>query len=75
MQSAALLVVRKNGGYLGANDRFIDIRVYDAADPIAELDRLLALHVLFFFPSQPSDLIVISPPSLPSSSRSSCANR
>ena len=25
MQSAALLVVRKNGGYLGANDRFIDI--------------------------------------------------
>ena len=30
MQSAALLVVRKNGGYLGANDRFIDIRVYDA---------------------------------------------
>lgn len=61
MQSAALLVVRKNGGYLGANDRFIDIRVYDAADPIAELERLLALHVLFFFPSQPSDLIVISP--------------
>ena len=27
MQSAALLVVRKNGGYLGANDRFIDLRV------------------------------------------------
>ena len=41
MQSAALLVVRKNGGYLGANDRFIDIRVYDAVDPIAELERLL----------------------------------
>ena len=61
MQSAALLVVRKNGGYLGANDRFIDIRVYDAVDPIAELERLLALHVLFFFPSQPSDLVVISP--------------
>jgi uncharacterized Ntn-hydrolase superfamily protein len=61
MQSAALLVVRKNGGYLGANDRFIDIRVYDSADPIAELERLLALHVLFFFPSQPGDLVVISP--------------
>ena len=41
MQSAALLVVRKNGGYLGANDRFVDIRVYDAVDPIAELERLL----------------------------------
>ena len=52
MQSAALLVVRKNGGYLGANDRFIDIRVYDAADPIAELERLLALHKLHFFPER-----------------------
>jgi uncharacterized Ntn-hydrolase superfamily protein len=61
MQSAALLVVRKNGGYLGANDRFIDIRVYDAADPIAELERLLALHKLHFFPSRPADLVSISP--------------
>ncbi len=61
MQSAALLVVRKNGGYLGANDRFIDIRVYDASDPIAELERLLALHKLHFFPSEPRDLVPITP--------------
>jgi uncharacterized Ntn-hydrolase superfamily protein len=61
MQSAALLVVRKNGGYLGANDRFIDIRVYDARDPIAELERLLALHKLHFFPSRQEDLLPISP--------------
>lgn len=61
MQSAALLVVRRNGGYLGANDRFIDIRVYDAKDPIAELERLLALHKLHFFPSRPADLIPITP--------------
>ena len=61
MQSAALLVVRKNGGYLGTNDRFIDIRVYDAPDPIAELERLLALHKLHFFPSEPQDLIPITP--------------
>jgi uncharacterized Ntn-hydrolase superfamily protein len=61
MQSAALLVVRKNGGYLGANDRFIDIRVYDAVDPIAELERLLALHKLHFFPSNPEDLVPITP--------------
>jgi uncharacterized Ntn-hydrolase superfamily protein len=60
MQSAALLVVRKNGGYLGANDRFIDIRVYDAVDPIAELERLLALHKLHFFPSEPRDLVPIT---------------
>ena len=61
MQSAALLVVRKNGGYLGANDRFIDIRVYDAPDPIAELERLLTLHKLHFFPSEPQDLVPITP--------------
>lgn len=60
MQSAALLVVRKNGGYLGGNDRFIDIRVYDADDPLAELDRLLTLHKLYFFPSRESDLVPIS---------------
>jgi uncharacterized Ntn-hydrolase superfamily protein len=61
MQSAALLVVRKNGGYLGANDRFIDIRVYDAVDPIAELERLLALHKLHFFLSEARDLVAITP--------------
>lgn len=61
MQSAALLVVRKNGGYLGGNDRFIDIRVYDARDPIAELERLLALHRLHFFPSEAADVVPISP--------------
>ena len=61
MQSAALLVVRKNGGYLGGNDRFIDIRVYDAPDPITELERLLALHKLHFFPSEPADLLPITP--------------
>jgi uncharacterized Ntn-hydrolase superfamily protein len=61
VQSAALLVVRKNAGYLGANDRFIDIRVYDSQDPIAELERLLALHKLHFFPSDPRQLAPITP--------------
>jgi len=61
MQSAALLVVRAGAGYLGANDRFIDLRVYDAVDPIAELDRLLALHKIHFFPSEPQDVVPITP--------------
>jgi uncharacterized Ntn-hydrolase superfamily protein len=61
VQSAALLVVRKNGGYLGGNDRFIDIRVYDAPDPIKELKRRLGLHKLHFFPSEPADLLPITP--------------
>lgn len=40
-QSAALLVARRHGGYLGANDRYIDIRVDDHEKPIEELARLL----------------------------------
>jgi len=44
MQSAALLVVRKNGGYGGNNDRYIDLRVEDHEKPIAELKRLLVLY-------------------------------
>ena len=47
-QSAALLVVRKNGGYGGFNDRYIDLRVDDAEKPIDELQRLLEIHKKFF---------------------------
>ena len=47
-QSAALLVVRKNGGYGGFNDRYIDLRVDDAEEPIQELHRLLGIHKKFF---------------------------
>ena len=47
-QSAALLVVRKNGGYGGFNDKYIDIRVDDANKPIQELQRLLKIHRQFF---------------------------
>jgi uncharacterized Ntn-hydrolase superfamily protein len=47
-QSAALLVVRENGGYGGKNDRFIDLRVEDHPRPIEELARLLAIHKQFY---------------------------
>lgn len=47
-QSAALLVVRKNGGYAGLNDRFIDLRVEDHPEPIRELSRLLDMHRKFY---------------------------
>lgn len=43
-QSAALLVVRKKGGLLQGNDRYVDLRVDDHTDPVAELTRLLRLH-------------------------------
>jgi uncharacterized Ntn-hydrolase superfamily protein len=61
MQSAALLVVRANAGYLGTTDRYIDIRVYDAPDPIKELQRLYTLHKLYFFTTDSADLIPITP--------------
>jgi uncharacterized Ntn-hydrolase superfamily protein len=62
MQSAALLVVRAGAGYLGLNDRYIDIRVYDAPDPIRELQRLYELHKLYFFTTDSADLLPITPP-------------
>src|SRR6185503_3382589 len=61
MQSAALLVVRAGAGYLGATDRYIDIRVYDAPDPIRELQRLYELHKLYFFTTDSADLMPITP--------------
>jgi len=61
MESAALLVVRADAGYLGGNDRYIDIRVYDDTNPIRELERLYQLHQLYFFTSRPEDLIPITP--------------
>ncbi|HUL02648.1 MAG TPA: DUF1028 domain-containing protein [Gemmatimonadales bacterium] len=61
MESAALLVVRQGAGYLGANDRYIDIRVYDDTNPLRELARLYKLHQLYFFTSRPQDLVPITP--------------
>ncbi|MHA2355159.1 MAG: DUF1028 domain-containing protein [Candidatus Thorarchaeota archaeon] len=44
MQSAAILVVRKEGGYEGGNDRYVDVRVDDHPRPIDELERIFALY-------------------------------
>lgn len=56
-QSAALLVVREGGGYGGGNDRWLDLRVDDHADPVAELGRLLDLTHLYVQRPEPSELI------------------
>ncbi|MGE0431836.1 MAG: DUF1028 domain-containing protein [Planctomycetota bacterium] len=44
LDSAALLVVRAEGGYDGGNDRFVDLRVDNQAQPVEQLQDLLALH-------------------------------
>jgi uncharacterized Ntn-hydrolase superfamily protein len=55
-ESAALLVVRTGGGYGGANDRWIDLRVDHHDDPIGELGRLLDLQRLYYERPDPDDL-------------------
>jgi uncharacterized Ntn-hydrolase superfamily protein len=47
-QSAALLVVRREGGYGSFDDRMVDLRVDDHPQPIPELARLLGLWRLYF---------------------------
>jgi uncharacterized Ntn-hydrolase superfamily protein len=44
-QSAAIAVARKGGGYGGFNDRYVDLRVEDHADPVGELRRLLDIEL------------------------------
>ena len=58
-QSAALLVVRQEGGYGGNNDRWIDLRVDDAAQPIDQLAHLLELNHLYGDRPQANDLQAI----------------
>jgi uncharacterized Ntn-hydrolase superfamily protein len=60
-QSAALLVVRRDGGYGSLDDRHVVISVYDHEHPIDELVRCYALHRLAYFPSEPSELVPIGP--------------
>jgi uncharacterized Ntn-hydrolase superfamily protein len=43
-QSAALLVVEKNGGYAKLSDTVVDLRVDDHPRPIPELRRIYSLH-------------------------------
>jgi len=54
MQSAALLVVREGWGYGGQNDRYLDLRVEDHAEPLRELRRLLELHGKVFGRPRPA---------------------
>jgi uncharacterized Ntn-hydrolase superfamily protein len=47
-QSAALLVVEKDGGYGGTSDVAVDLRVDDHPRPVQELARIFRLHDLLF---------------------------
>jgi uncharacterized Ntn-hydrolase superfamily protein len=61
-ESAALLVVKPGGGYGGGNDRWIDLRVDDHADPIGELGRILDLQRLYLDRPEFEDLLRVDEP-------------
>ncbi|MEP6760407.1 MAG: DUF1028 domain-containing protein [Sporichthyaceae bacterium] len=56
-QSAALLVVRRAGGYGGTSDVEVDLRIDDHPAPVPELRRLLDLHRLYFDRPDPDTLL------------------
>lgn len=58
-QSAAVLVVKPLGGYSGFNDRYLDLRVDDAPDPVQRLAGLVEMHHLFFGRSAPAERLPI----------------
>jgi uncharacterized Ntn-hydrolase superfamily protein len=58
-QSAALYVVKSKGGYGGFNDRWIDYRVDDHADPVSRLGELLELHHLYFGKSPENERVIL----------------
>jgi len=63
-QSAAIYVVKPNGGYGGFIDRWIDYRVDDHEDPVPRLGELIELHRLYFDQSSESERVWLQGKSL-----------
>ena len=61
-ESAALLVVREGGGYGGASDRWIDLRVDDHPAPVEDLSRLLDINHLLMDRPEVDELLPIDEP-------------
>jgi uncharacterized Ntn-hydrolase superfamily protein len=58
-QSAALLVVERNGGYGGMSDVVVDLRVDDHERPIEDLARLYELHQAIFGKTPPEQWLEV----------------
>ena len=54
-QSAALLVVEKDGGYAGLSDEVVDLRVDEHARPLDELRRIYVMHQAIFGRTPPKE--------------------
>jgi uncharacterized Ntn-hydrolase superfamily protein len=60
-QSAALLVVERDGGYGGLSDSVVDLRVDDHPAPVEELARLYRIHQALFGKTPPEDWLMLDP--------------
>jgi uncharacterized Ntn-hydrolase superfamily protein len=60
-QGAALIVHQAGAGY-GGSDVVVDLRVDDSAEPVADLERLLASQHLYFDHSDPAERLAIIGP-------------
>jgi uncharacterized Ntn-hydrolase superfamily protein len=58
-QSAALLVVERDGGYAGMSDVLSDLRVDDHETPVTELARLHDIHSLLFGKTPPDQWVAV----------------
>jgi uncharacterized Ntn-hydrolase superfamily protein len=56
-QSAALLVVQKDGGYAGLSDTLVDLRADEHEHPIEELRRIYGIHRRLFEVSPREDWV------------------
>jgi uncharacterized Ntn-hydrolase superfamily protein len=59
-QSAALLVVERDGGYAGLSDTLVDLRVDDHPRPLEELRRLIVMHDLLFGSTRRSEWLPLA---------------
>jgi uncharacterized Ntn-hydrolase superfamily protein len=63
-QSAALLVVERDGGYAGLSDSIVDLRVDEHELPLTELRRIYGMHQAIFGKTPKEDWVDADPDEL-----------
>jgi uncharacterized Ntn-hydrolase superfamily protein len=63
-QSAALIVVERDGGYAGLSDSLVDLRVDEHERPLEELRRIYVMHQAIFGKTPPDEWLDADPDEL-----------
>src|SRR6478735_7390040 len=63
-QSAALLVVEREGGYAGLSDEVVDLRVDEHEVPLTEMRRIYGIHQAIFVKTPKEDWVDADPDEL-----------